>query len=153
MANEKSTAERFWSKVEVRSGTECWPWVAATTGGKYGQFVLHGTKHTTAHRAAWLLAVGPIPDGLCVLHRCDNPSCCNPEHLFLGTPHENVSDCISKGRCGRRWKGVNGRRKLTTDIVRQIRADPRVYRLIAAEYGIHQQTVVAIRTRRSWRHV
>lgn len=66
------------------------------SGGKHGQTLL-------AHRVAWEVANGPIPDGLLVCHHCDNPPCCNPEHMFLGTKSDNAVDCIRKGRPWNRW--------------------------------------------------
>jgi len=98
-------ATRLWTKVEKTE--TCWLWRGATNGvGRPG--VGHGQisvtvgpyrkKRVYAHRLAWELAYGPVPEGMCVLHRCDIPNCVNPEHLFLGTPADNVRDCITKGR-------------------------------------------------------
>jgi hypothetical protein len=72
----------------------CWPWTGSCTRHGYGK--LSATE--VAHRVAWELTNGPIPSGLCVLHRCDNPPCCNPAHLFLGTRSDNVADMVAKGR-------------------------------------------------------
>lgn len=93
-----SDIARFNRKVE-RSEQGCWMWVGAMRPNGYGNFNL-GNKTTGAHRAAWILANGPIPDGLQVLHRCDVPSCVNPSHLFLGTQEDNMQDMIAKGRQG-----------------------------------------------------
>ena len=88
--------ERFWAKVD-KDG-DCWTWMARRQPrGGYGQFQLDG-RTRSAHRVAWTLTNGPIPDGLCVLHRCDNPPCVNPEHLWLGTKAENNQDMTEKGR-------------------------------------------------------
>lgn len=89
---------RFMAKVKVaRSG--CWLWRGAVKQGglPYGRFRLWG-KIVKAHRAAWLLFVGPIPAGRCGLHRCDVPRCVSPAHLFLGTIADNVADMLAKGR-------------------------------------------------------
>ena len=94
----KATTERFWGKVHITNG--CWEWAKARDHGGYGRFYT-GTVNVGAHRMAWVLAVGPIPNGLCVLHRCDNPPCVNPDHLFLGTIRDNVHDAMKKGRPGR----------------------------------------------------
>lgn len=96
---------RFWSKVDQSGGADaCWSWTASTKtarcGMKYGDFNYKG-KSTGAHRVAWELTNGQIPDGLCVLHKCDNPLCCNPAHHFLGTRTDNVNDMLAKGRGGR----------------------------------------------------
>lgn len=96
MANRQSSVERFWSRVDRQGPGECWPWLASRFKDGYGQFRLG--SHSRAHRISWTLTFGDIPPGLCVLHRCDNPACCNPAHLFLGTNLDNVADMIAKGR-------------------------------------------------------
>ena len=98
---------RFWAKVDKRGPDECWEWTAGT-GHRYGSFRLPliGTKR--AHRVSWEIANGPIPNGLCVLHRCDNPPCVNPAHLFVGTQGENLADASAKKR-------LKGRPKAATD--------------------------------------
>lgn len=91
---------RFWSKVDKGDDGEwgsCWLWTARTNHFGYGEFWFRKTIHK-AHRVAWILVNGEIPDGLCVLHRCDNPSCVNPEHLWLGTKCDNNRDKAEKGR-------------------------------------------------------
>lgn len=91
--------DRFFSKVEFVG--YCWVWTGAKKVGKnalpYGFFGVNG-KNQLAHRFAYRQFVGPIPSGLYVLHKCDNPSCVNPVHLFLGTAKDNAQDCVSKGR-------------------------------------------------------
>ena|SRR6478609_4188748 len=92
-----STEERFWAKVEKTDA--CWLWTASLTKGGYGQFWFTlPRKRIDAHRAAWIITNGPIPDGLYVCHHCDTPRCVRPDHLFLGTPHDNTQDVIRKGR-------------------------------------------------------
>lgn len=92
-----SLAERFWPKVERREPDECWPWKASVTGRGYGRFALSG-KARHAHRVSYEIANGQAPGDLFVLHRCDNPPCVNPAHLFLGTNTDNVRDAVAKGR-------------------------------------------------------
>jgi hypothetical protein len=87
--------ERFWDSVERRGPDECWPW-QRKTHLKYGYFAANG-RHYIASRVAWAIANGSSPDGL-VCHRCDNPTCCNPAHLFLGTVADNIRDMAAKGR-------------------------------------------------------
>ncbi len=84
---------RFWAKVEKRSDDECWFWMASRDGNGYGQFL--GRR---AHRVSWSLVNGPIPDGLYICHRCDNPPCVNPRHLWADTPGANFRDMVLKGR-------------------------------------------------------
>ena len=85
----------FWSKVEKTK--DCWEWVGCKTDGGYGRYG-RKIKLQKAHRISWTLINGEIPKGLFVLHKCDNPSCVKPEHLFLGTAKDNTQDMISKGR-------------------------------------------------------
>lgn len=95
----KDATNRFWSKVDVRSEDECWKWTAATSPSGYGEFWFpQRGKHTRAHQVSWILKYGDIPEGLGVLHKCDNPSCVNPKHLFLGTNLDNNKDRDAKGR-------------------------------------------------------
>ena len=100
--NRTSVQVRFQEKYVVNAETGCWDWVACLTESGYGQFGFNG-KRRKAHRVSYELHVGPIPEGegchkICVCHKCDNPKCVNPAHLFLGTYQDNVNDKIAKGR-------------------------------------------------------
>lgn len=114
--------ERFWAKV--RKTESCWIWTASVVKG-YGQIrsAGEGSRMLKSHQAAWILCHGPIPDGLWVLHTCDNPPCCNPAHLWTGTAKDNVQDCIAKHRrkptCNYREDRWN--HKLTEEAARFIR--------------------------------
>ena len=96
-AKRTDTATRFWPRVQKADG--CWPWIASIGTDGYGKFWVRG-RTTHAHRVAWELTHGQIPDDdpRLVCHHCDNPPCCNPAHLFLGTHSENAQDMVRKGR-------------------------------------------------------
>ncbi len=87
---------RFWAKVKISD--DCWIWTASKNNDGYGQFGLGNGNMRPAHRISWVLKNGSIPNGMCVLHKCDNPPCVNPDHLFLGTIADNNHDRDSKGR-------------------------------------------------------
>ena len=138
---------------QVASG--CREWRASTVYG-YGQVRLVGknNRYSRAHRAAYQLFVGPIPVGLCVCHKCDNRSCVNPEHLFLGTSQENTADKVAKGR--QNHSENHGRAKLSREDVEAIRAAPRTHGsgvALAKKYGVTPQAIVLVRKRRNWTHV
>jgi hypothetical protein len=168
-------ATRFWSKVLKTDG--CWLWQAGTNEHGYG-LVQVGKRSANnpvpskAHRVAWELTYGPIPEGKNILHNCpggDNPSCVNPAHLYAGSQRDNVTDMWAKGRAGNRsypgWKmpaekvrrGEASRNaKLTEDEIRQIRA---LYAAgstqvgLAAQFGVSQATVSRVVLRQGWAHV
>jgi hypothetical protein len=95
---EQLAIERFWKKVDKRSTDECWPWLGGKTTKGYGRARFAGTNARRAHRVAYLLTYGELPDSKLVMHSCDNPSCCNPAHLSLGDAWDNVWDMDRKGR-------------------------------------------------------
>lgn len=144
----------FWDYVDKSAGaTACWPWTDLRRMRKgYGSFETNGTT-IGAHRYAWELTNGPIPDGLWVLHRCDNPPCCNPSHLFLGTNSDNVADRKAKGRTknGKRRKPY--RRVLTSESVAEIRkliADGASCTSIASKYDVSRNCIDSIKNGRTW---
>lgn len=144
---------RFWDKVDKSGGDNaCWVWRASRTPLGYGHFGFR-RKLLIASRVAWELACGSIPEGLHVLHHCDNPSCCNPKHLFLGTNHENVLDSLKKGRRSSRKGEGNGRAKLTLEqvqIIRERHANGEYQYRLAKEFGVSQVQIGHIVNRKAW---
>jgi hypothetical protein len=148
--------DRFWPKVD-KSG-DCWLWTGAKTPFGHGVMAKPGGGAVRTHRVSWEMHRGTIPEGLCVLHRCDVPACVNPDHLFLGDRDANNKDMQAKGRCDRvkRPRGENhGCAKLTEDAVRQIRErrnKGETYASIARDFGVSLQTI--FRTcHHNWQHV
>lgn len=139
----------FWSRVDKRAGTECWPWNGTAKG--YGTFWLSGKK-SGAHRIAFALTVCD-PGELKVLHQCDNPPCCNPAHLFLGTTLDNSRDAVSKRRMQHGESRPNA--KLTNESVLEIRRKYKRhrygYRRLAREFGVSWSTIKEVILRRSWK--
>jgi len=138
--------ERIFGRVE-RTPDGCWLYLGGRSSRGYGVVSVRG-RAATAHRLAYLLRVGPIPPGLCVLHRCDTPRCINPEHLFLGTKGENNADRKRKGRNADRRGERNTQAKLTPEQVDDIRSlytgGSTSQRQLADRFGICQQQVSAI---------
>lgn len=152
-----SEYDRFFKRVQIKGTNECWPWLGSRkltkrSGAWYGQWRAADGSIEGTHRAVWRLTKGPILDGLHVLHRCDNPVCVNPTHLFLGTQSINSKDMWRKGRGVTRGEG-NGNAKLTPELVRDIRSSKEKSVELARRTGMSQQTICDIRKRRSWRHI
>jgi HNH endonuclease len=148
----KNQIEKFWLKTRA-IGRYCIEWIGGRDARGYGQFY-----YKKAHRFAWEITYGPIPEGMHVLHRCDNTWCVNPDHLFLGTHADNHADKVRKGRQAR--GETHGCAKLTEDQVREIRAMASdglskrgTAQRIAEMFGITRIHVYYICSRRSWRHV
>jgi hypothetical protein len=149
----KPVEERFWSKVDKTP--ECWIWTGATNSRGYGLTTNKPIPGVGcfAHRLSWFLAYGPIPDDLCVLHRCDNRECVRPDHLWLGTRADNLRDMVEKGRQSR---GVSQpHAKLTVAKVVEIRrlaAQGASHTRLAGVFGVSRSSVdnVVNGTRWGW---
>jgi len=128
----------------------CWVWMGALLPKGYGH-----SAFGRPHRIAWSAYRGAIPDGLWVLHRCDVPSCCNPDHLFLGTNQDNVDDKVRKGRAKTKsQRGTsNGFAKLSDDIVKHIRQSGLPNWEIAKALNVSRPTISRVRRGLSWVHV
>lgn len=149
--------ERFWSRVDVGGPDDCWPNHWAKARGGYGSFALIARKQMVlAHRYSWYLAHGAWPpaDKPHVLHKCDNPTCVNPAHLWIGTNEDNMQDKVRKGRQAKGERA--GGARLTTAVVRAIRGDYAngvTQQALRQKYGLKQTHVSRIVNRRSWKHV
>ena len=142
---------RFWSRLNILGDEECWEWQARKDKHGYG-LTFYNEENWFAHRIAWIVANGAIPDGQCVLHRCDNPSCVNPSHLFLGTRADNHADMVEKGRNKNPQKPVRGHgAKLSQEEVEEIELlieDGFDKWIILGEYGICNTTYYHIKYKR-----
>jgi hypothetical protein len=143
--------QRFWEKVDRRGDDECWEWTASRDPKGYGY--VNTPPHRRAHRLSYALHNGTIPQGMQVMHSCDNPPCVNPAHLRLGTNLQNQEE--RKAR--RPWKGPRGgahhKARLTEADVLAIRNDTRTGAALAKAYGVSQSSISSIRHRKSWTHV
>ncbi len=154
MKTGKSIASRFLKKVS--KSNDCWNWKAGKNPAGYGRFNVSG-KNELAHRVSYKIHIGKIPAGLYVLHSCDNPSCVNPEHLWIGSGSDNIRDMDKKGRrvvvpCpGER----NGYSKLTNRAVGFIRKNKHklTRRLLAKRFGVCMSTISYVWGFRIWRHI
>ena len=149
---------RFWPKIDNQSPfLGCWTWTSCTNPAGYGVFRYHGAARL-AHRVAWVFFRGPIQNGLCVLHQCDNPRCVNPAHLFLGTQADNVRDMDKKARRVSRplFGDAHPRARLTSAAVVRIRS---LYETglgqkeIGSRLGVSQSTVSRVLRGAGWNHV
>jgi hypothetical protein len=141
----------FWDRV-TKCDNGCWEWCGGTKG-PYGVCRVRG-RPVRAHRVSYELHFGPVPSSLCVCHRCDNPICVRPDHLFLGTNLDNVADKVAKGR---QVRGVSvNTAKLTPEAVRRIRDEYRdgvSASTLATRYGISDRCILRIVRREAWKHV
>lgn len=136
----------------VRPEGDCLVWVGSRDRRGYG-YTSDGTKTVKAHRLSYQVHKGPIPDGLLIMHSCDNPPCVNPAHLSVGTVRENALDAVAKGRMvGSKAGGAKLREEQVLDIRAQLAAGVK-RKVIAAEYGVWEGTIRFIELRRNWKHI
>jgi hypothetical protein len=148
--NTKPLWNRFAEKIRLNETTGCWEWTGKQDRYGYGKIKINA-KWTLAHRVAYEMLAGPIPEGLCCLHRCDNPRCVNLDHLFLGTHLDNMKDCTLKGR---RPSGERHyKAKLCESQVREIRklvAGGMMLARVAEAFGVTSSNVRYICSGRTW---
>src|SRR5690349_16079301 len=151
--------ERFWAKV--RKTTACWLWTAGDNGLGYGLIGEggRGCRRLYAHRVSWEIHNGPIPKGMSVLHRCDNPPCVRPDHLWLGTQGDNLRDMVAKGRDGfrthpDRWiRGEEHHKAVVTEAdvieIRKVYKERKGSKALALKFGLTESSIHDIVYRRS----
>jgi hypothetical protein len=151
--------KRFYSRVKIDEITGCHIFTYGIDIGGYGRPTIN-KKRFKAHRVAWTLAYGKIPEDMCVLHKCDNPPCINPEHLFLGTKKDNSRDMANKGRCKNSAGENNPRVKLKEyqvleilNIVKQKGKYWGIYTELAKIYNVNHHTISDIFNKKSWKYL
>jgi hypothetical protein len=144
---------RLLAKIDFDATPGCWEWSGAKVPQGYGLIKRKDGAQLRAHRVAYELAVGAIPDGMFVCHRCDNPRRVRPSHLFLGSHAENMADMVIKGRSAHMHGDLNGRAKLEPEAIASIRSSAGRYSQIARRFGVTPSAVGMIKRRERWAHL
>lgn len=148
------TPTDFWANVEIKSSTECWLFKGTLDRDGYGKFWMR--PEGLAHRVAYSLHNGVNPKGMDVLHSCDRPACCNPNHLFVGDHSANMKDMWNKNRHPRPIGELNNHAKLTANLVREIRRRYEagdIQPVLAKEFGVSQANISCIIRRETWKNL
>lgn len=144
--NSRPLADRFWAKVDRRGPGDCWQWTGAKTHGGYGVIGIGHAHLLRAPRVSYEMHIGPIPPGMVIRHKCDNPPCVNPAHLEVGTLRDNTHDAVSRGR------SRGSARKITDEQFIAIRESAGTVRAAAATFGVSSGFVSMVRNGRRQRH-
>ena len=139
-ADINTIPKRFWSKVDKKGPNDCWEWKGQKFRTGYGRL-----DNLRAHRISYILSKGKIPDGLIIMHQCDNKSCVNPNHLDAGTYSQNTKDAYDRGLSKAPHGAQHGKCRISDDMVRAIRESTLTHRQIMAKFGVSKSTVYYIR--------
>lgn len=155
--SEAPIEERFFRQIEKTDS--CWLWKGRLVGKGYGSIGLGGAgaKQVLSHRLSYEIHKGQIPDGMVVMHSCDNPRCVNPDHLEAGTQSQNIKDAFARNRKFPHNKNAKGEKcgasKLTNEIVLSIRASSLSMKKLSILHSVSQSTIERIKYRKTWRHI
>lgn len=146
----KPLEDRFWAKVNVGNANECWNWMGAKHPFGYGK-IWTGERFKPSHHVSFILADNSIPDGMLLRHKCDNPSCVNPNHLEIGTTLDNIRDKMERKRGNNGVK--HGNAKLTDADVLAIRSSKEKGIKLAEHYGVSPSVISTIKSGKAWKHL
>ena len=152
VCSHKGVDDRFNESHITMPETGCWEWIGSIDSRGYGQMMVDG-KLVLAHRLSMTMHNSDPIENMCVCHKCDNKTCVNPEHLFIGTHKDNAMDMVKKGRAANSAGTNNSGHKLSEDDVISIRLDARTLVEIAKSYGVGKSSIGNIKTRKTWRHI
>lgn len=148
---DEKLLKRFWAKVDKRGLNQCWEWSAGRLSNGYGAFRITGVSQS-AHRASWMIHNGEIPEGMLVCHHCDNRTCINPDHLFLGTAQDNLDDMTAKNRRAKGERiGTSKLKQSEVDGIRNLYNSTNTTMVeLGIKYSVHYTNVSMIINNKSW---